>query len=256
VVGADDRRGVLPMAELITCRLAGIDVLDLDQFCERETGKVSLELVNPSCFVFGNGFNGSVMRRAGKRVFDIAAASALAAVSWPLMLLTALAILVESRGKGPVLYMQERVGENDQVFRLIKFRSMRTDAEQHGARWAQVNDDRVTRVGRVIRKIRLDELPQLWNVLRGQMSIVGPRPERPEFVDQFKQRIPYYGLRHSVPPGLTGWAQLRYPYGASENDAIEKLRYDLFYVKNHGFQFDLMVLLQTVEVVLFGRGGR
>jgi sugar transferase (PEP-CTERM system associated) len=256
VVGADNRRGALPMAELITCRLAGIDVLELDQFCERETGKVSLELVSPSSFVFAHGFNGSMLRRASKRVFDMAAASLLLLVSWPIMLLVAAAIWIEAGGRGPVLYRQERVGENDATFELIKFRSMRTDAEQHGARWAKVDDDRVTRVGRVIRKIRLDELPQLWNVLRGEMSIVGPRPERPQFVDGFKQRIPYYGLRHSVPPGLTGWAQLRYPYGASEQDAIEKLRFDLFYVKNHGFQFDLMVLLQTVEVVLFGRGGR
>jgi sugar transferase (PEP-CTERM system associated) len=256
VVGTDDRRGVLPMAELITCRLAGIDVLDLDQFCERETGKVSLELVSPCSFVFAHGFNGSMLRRCGKRAFDIGSASVLLLLSWPVMLLVALAIWIEAGGRGPVLYRQERVGENDATFRLVKFRSMRTDAERGGARWAKVDDDRVTRVGRVIRKIRLDELPQLWNVLRGEMSIVGPRPERPEFVEGFKQRIPYYGLRHSVPPGLTGWAQLRYPYGASELDAIEKLRFDLFYVKNHGFQFDLMVLLQTVEVVLFGRGGR
>jgi sugar transferase (PEP-CTERM system associated) len=256
VVGADDRRGVLPMAELMTCRLSGIDVLELETFCERETGKVSLELVNPSWFVFARVFNGSVLRRFGKRAFDLVTASLLLLATWPLMAMVAVAIWIESRGRGPVLYVQERVGCNDVTFRLFKFRSMRTDAEQNGARWAQVDDDRVTRVGRFIRKVRLDELPQLWNVLRGDMSVVGPRPERPEFVEQFKQRIPYYGLRHSVLPGLTGWAQLRYPYGASEADAIEKLRYDLFYVKNHDFQFDLMVLLQTVEVVLFGRGGR
>jgi exopolysaccharide biosynthesis polyprenyl glycosylphosphotransferase len=204
--------------------------------------------------VFTPVFNGSVMRRVGKRAFDLLTASLLLLVSWPFMLLVALAIRLESQG--PALYVQERVGENDRPFKLYKFRSMRTDAEQTGARWATVDDDRVTRVGRFIRKVRLDELPQLWNVLRGDMSIVGPRPERPQFVEQFKQRIPYYGLRHCVRPGLTGWAQLRYPYGASEADAIEKLRYDLFYVKNHGFQFDLMVVLQTVEVVLFGRGGR
>jgi sugar transferase (PEP-CTERM system associated) len=254
VVAVDDRRGTLPMPDLMTCRLSGIDVLDLETFCERETGKVSLELVNPSWFVFTPVFNGSVMRRVGKRAFDLLTASLLLLVSWPFMLLVALAIRLESQG--PALYVQERVGENDRPFKLYKFRSMRIDAEQNGARWATVDDDRVTRVGRFIRKVRLDELPQLWNVLRGDMSIVGPRPERPQFVEQFKQRIPYYGLRHCVRPGLTGWAQLRYPYGASEADAIEKLRYDLFYVKNHGFQFDLMVVLQTVEVVLFGRGGR
>jgi sugar transferase (PEP-CTERM system associated) len=254
VVAADDRRGGLPMADLMTSRLSGIDVIELESFCERETGKITLELINPSWFVFSPVGNGSVARRIVKRGFDLAAAIGLLLVAWPFMLLVALAIRLES--PGPVLYRQERVGRNDSRFQLMKFRSMRTDAEHGGARFATVNDDRVTRVGRFIRKVRLDEFPQLWNVLRGEMSIVGPRPERPQFVDQFKQRIPYYGLRHCVAPGLTGWAQLRYPYGASEEDAIEKLRYDLFYVKNHGFQFDLMVLLQTVEVVLFGRGGR
>ncbi len=256
VIAADDRRGTLPMADLMTCRLSGIDVLELETFYERETGKVTLELVNPSWFVFARVCTGSVLRRVVKRGFDIGAALLLLAFAWPLMLLTAAAIALESRGLGPILYRQQRVGENDGVFTLVKFRSMRTDAEVGGARWAKVDDDRVTRVGRFIRKTRLDELPQLWNVLRGDMSIVGPRPERPEFVEGFKKRIPYYGLRHCVAPGLTGWAQLRYPYGASEQDAIEKLRYDLYYVKNHGFQFDLMILLQTVEVVLFGRGGR
>lgn len=254
VVATDDRRGGLPMAELMTCRLSGIDVIELESFCERETGKITLELINPSWFVFSPVGNGSVARRIVKRGFDLAAAIGLLLVAWPFMLLVALAIRLES--PGPVLYRQERVGRNDSRFQLVKFRSMRTDAELGGARFAALNDDRVTRVGRFIRKVRLDELPQLWNVLRGEMSVVGPRPERPQFVEQFKQRIPYYGLRHCVAPGLTGWAQLRYPYGASEADAIEKLRYDLFYVKNHGFQFDLMVLLQTVEVVLFGRGGR
>ena len=257
VVGPDDRRGTLPMAELLACRLRGIGVLELESFCERELGKVSLELIRPSCFVYSQRSNGSVLRRVGKRAFDVAAALGLLLCLWPLAALTALAIWIESRGRGPIFYVQERVGENDRVFRLVKFRSMRTDAEQDGvARFASADDDRVTRTGRIIRKLRLDEIPQLWNVLQGEMSVVGPRPERPQFVEQFKRKVRYYGLRHCVRPGLTGWAQLRFPYGASEEDAVEKLRYDLYYVKNHGFHFDLMVLLQTVEVVLFRRGSR
>ena len=257
VVGPDDRRGTLPMAELLACRLRGVSVVELEDFTERELGKVTLELVRPSCFVYSRRSNASVLRRVGKRTFDVVTATAMLLVLWPACLLVALAILLESRGRGPIFYVQERVGENDCSFPLIKFRSMRTDAEQDGiARWASANDDRVTRVGRFIRKTRLDEIPQLWNVLRGEMSIVGPRPERPQFVEGFKRRVRYYALRHCVKPGLTGWAQLRFPYGASEEDAVEKLRYDLYYVKNHGFHFDLMVLLETVEVVLFRRGSR
>ena len=257
VVGPDDRRGNLPMADLLACRLRGVNVLELEDFCERELGKVSLELLRPSCFIYSPRANASVLRRVGKRAFDIAGALGLLLCLWPFMVLVALAIWIEARGRGPILYVQERVGENGRPFPLVKFRSMRTDAEQDGrARWASANDDRVTKVGGVIRKLRLDELPQLWNVLKGEMSIVGPRPERPQFVDQFKQRVRYYGLRHCVRPGLTGWAQLRFPYGASEADAVEKLRYDLYYVKNHGFHFDLMILLETVEVVLFRRGSR
>jgi lipopolysaccharide/colanic/teichoic acid biosynthesis glycosyltransferase len=173
------------------------------------------------------------------------------------MAIVALAIRIESGAGQPILYRQERVGERGRVFALTKFRSMRTDAELDGvARWATRNDDRVTRVGRFIRKARLDELPQLVNVLRGDMSLVGPRPERPQFVADFGHRIRYYNLRHCVKPGLAGWAQLRYPYGASEEDAYEKLKYDLFYVKNHNLLFDLLILIQTVEIVLFGRGAR
>ncbi|HEU4857797.1 MAG TPA: exopolysaccharide biosynthesis polyprenyl glycosylphosphotransferase, partial [Rhodanobacteraceae bacterium] len=202
-------------------------------------------------------FNISPLRRRVKRGFDVAIASLVSLLAWPFMLLTALAIRLDSGRGRPVLYRQERVGENGRTFALIKFRSMRTDAERDGvARWASKQDDRVTRVGRFIRKVRLDELPQLWNVLRGDMSIIGPRPERPQFVDDFNARIRYYSLRHCVKPGLTGWAQLRYPYGSSFEDAQEKLKFDLFYVKNHNFIFDLAILVQTVEVVLFGRGAR
>jgi exopolysaccharide biosynthesis polyprenyl glycosylphosphotransferase len=190
-------------------------------------------------------------------VFDIASSSLLLLLAMPLMLLTAVLIKLESGLGGPIFYLQERVGEGGETFRVIKFRSMRTDAERDGvARWATSNDDRVTRVGRVIRKLRIDELPQVLNVLRGEMSFVGPRPERPTFVEQLEREIPYYGLRHAVKPGITGWAQLRYAYGASVKDAEEKLKYDLYYVKNQSLMFDLLVLLQTVEVVLFGKGAR
>jgi sugar transferase (PEP-CTERM system associated) len=256
VVGPDDRRGNLPMDELLECKHHGIDVVHLVQFLERESGKVELTAY-PSWLVFSDGFDASPLRRVSKRAFDVFAAAVVLALLWPLMVLVALAIRLES-GKGqPILYRQERVGERGRIFSLIKFRSMRTDAERDGvARWAAKNDDRVTRVGRFIRKVRLDELPQLWNVLRGDMSIIGPRPERPQFVEQLSKKVSYYTLRHCVKPGLAGWAQLRYPYGASEEDAAEKLTFDLFYVKNHNFRFDLMIFIQTVEVVLFARGAR
>ncbi len=257
VVASDDMRNSLSMNELMSCRLAGINVLRLDSFYEREMGRVMLEGLLPSWFIFTQRFDGTVLRRFTRRLFDLASATGILLLAWPVMLLVALAIWLESGGKGPVLYFQDRVGEGDKVFALVKFRSMRTDAENDGvARWAQDGDDRVTRVGAVIRKLRLDELPQLYNVFRGTMSMVGPRPERPEIVANLQRVIPYYGLRHSISPGLTGWAQLRYPYGASVDDAIEKLRYDLYYIKNQSLLFDLQILLQTIEVVLFRRGSR
>lgn len=255
VVGPDNRRGTLPMEELLYCKQRGVTVTDLVTFFERELGKVKLDLVNPSWLVFSDGFDASPLRRASKRLFDVTFAMIVLLMTWPFMLLTALAILIESGMRAPVLYRQERVGERGKPFPLIKFRSMRTDAEKDGiARWASKHDDRVTRVGRFIRKVRLDELPQLWNVLRGDMSLIGPRPERPQFVNDLAQKIRYYELRHCVKPGLAGWAQLNYPYGATEADAAEKLKYDLFYVKNHDFMLDLMILIQTVEVVVFRRG--
>ncbi len=257
VVGPDDRRGTLPVDALLECKQRGIAVTELAEFFEREAGKIKMDPTNPSWLVFSDGFNISPMRRTIKRAFDVVIALLVLLVTWPLMLLTALAIRLESGRGAPILYHQERVGENGKLFRVIKFRSMGTDAERNGvARWATKNDDRVTRVGRFIRKTRLDELPQLWNVLRGDMSIIGPRPERPQFVDEFNIRIRYYALRHCLKPGLTGWAQLRYPYGSSLEDAEEKLKFDLFYVKNHNLVFDLAILIQTVEVVLFGRGAR
>ncbi len=257
VVGPDDRRGTLKIDALLECRQHGIAVTELAEFFEREAGTIQMDPTNPSWLVFSEGFNNSFVQRALKRMFDLTVIALLLLVSWPFMLLTALAIKLESGLHAPILYRQLRVGEGSRTFYLVKFRSMRTDAEGDGvARWASQNDDRVTRVGRFIRKTRLDELPQLWNVLRGDMSIIGPRPERPQFVDDFNVRIRYYPLRHCIRPGLTGWAQLRYPYGSSFEDAVEKLKFDLFYVKNHNIVFDMAILIQTVEVVLFGRGAR
>ncbi|WP_316247557.1 TIGR03013 family XrtA/PEP-CTERM system glycosyltransferase [Luteimonas viscosa] len=257
VFGPDDRRGGPPMHDLLQCKQIGIQVTDLASFFERESGKIKLSLTDPSWLVFSGGFDSSLGRVLSKRAMDVVASLAVLALTWPLLLLVALAIRIES-GKGqPILYRQERVGLLGSVFPLIKFRSMRTDAEQDGvARWAGKDDDRITRVGRIIRRTRLDELPQLWNILRGDMSIVGPRPERPEFVSELDADLRYYNLRHCVRPGLAGWAQLRYAYGASKQDAEEKLKYDLFYVKNHNLLFDILILIQTFEVVVFGRGVR
>ncbi|MGQ4584030.1 TIGR03013 family XrtA/PEP-CTERM system glycosyltransferase [Lysobacter sp. F60174L2] len=255
VVAPDERRGALPMDQMLACAQRGIAMTDLSTFFEREAGIVTMKVADPSWLVFSGGFDHSLPRRLSKRFFDLMAASLMLLVAWPLMLLVMLAVSWDSRG--PVLYRQVRVGEGGREFELLKFRSMRCDAESDGvARWATTSDDRTTRVGRFIRMTRLDELPQLVNVLRGEMSFVGPRPERPQFVDMLSQEIRYYAVRHSVKPGLTGWAQLRYRYGASVEDAEEKLKFDLFYVKNHGLVFDLMILLQTVEVVLFQRGAR
>lgn len=255
VIAPDERRGGMPMEQMLQCVQLGVTVTDLSTFFEREAGMVQLNIVDPSWLVFSGGFDYSTLRRVSKRFFDLLAACSLLAITWPAMVLVAIAVKLES--KGPVLYWQTRVGERGRHFEIVKFRSMRVDAERDGqAVWAQKNDDRSTRVGRFIRKTRLDELPQLFLVLTGEMSFVGPRPERPQFVEMLTGEIRYYDVRHSVKPGLTGWAQLRYPYGASVRDANEKLKFDLFYVKNHGLFFDLMIMLQTVEVVLFGRGAR
>ena len=255
LIAPDERRGGIPMEEMLQCVQHGMEVTDLSTFFEREAGMVPLSVVDPSWLVFSGGFDYSLPRRLSKRLFDLIAASVLLLLAWPLMLVTALMVWLESGG--PVFYRQMRVGERGRHFEIVKFRSMRVDAESDGvARWASRDDDRSTRVGKFMRKTRLDELPQLFSVLRGDMSFVGPRPERPQFVEMLTDQIRYYGVRHSVKPGLTGWAQLRYPYGASIRDADEKLKFDLFYVKNHGLVFDLLILLQTVEVVLFGRGAR
>jgi sugar transferase (PEP-CTERM system associated) len=256
VVAMDDRRRGLPVEQLLSCRLAGVPVTDVLTFVERESGKVELSMLYPSWLIFSEGINSRGLSRLLTRLFDLCAALILLAIAVPLMLLTALAICIESHGRGHVIYRQQRVGLEGRPFTLYKLRSMQCDAEKNGAQWAVSNDPRVTRVGAFIRKTRLDELPQLFNVLKGEMSFVGPRPERPEFVEKLSQRIPYYRERHCVKPGITGWAQLCYPYGASEHDALEKLQFDLYYVKNKTVLFDLIILLQTVEVVLWRRGSR
>lgn len=256
VLALDDRRGTFPMDDLLDCKVYGIDITDLLTFYEREKSMIDLENIYPSWFVFSDGFNNGGLRGIGKRSVDIAASFLLLLVSWPFMIIVACAIYIESGFKGPILYYQTRVGELDESFEVIKFRSMHTDAEINGAQWAKENDSRVTRVGAVIRKMRLDELPQIWNVFRGNMSFVGPRPERPQFVDQFDQKIPYYRKRHRVKPGITGWAQICYPYGANEYDAIQKLQYDLYYVKNYSLFLDLTIIIHTIEIILWGKGAR
>lgn len=256
VVAPDDRRSGQPVDEILDCKMAGVDVVDLLTFFEREAGLLRVDCLYPSWLVFSDGFKINGARSLIKRWFDITASLALLLVVWPIMLLTAFAIMLESGFTAPVLYRQTRVGLNWAPFQVIKFRSMRIDAEKHGAQWARTDDKRVTRVGRFIRKTRIDELPQLFNVLKGEMSFVGPRPERPEFVERFAESIPYYSERHRVKPGITGWAQLCYPYGANYQDAIEKLQYDLYYVKNYSPFLDLLIMLQTVEVVLWGKGAR
>ena len=257
VVAMDDRRGNLPIRELLDARLSGIDVVDLLEFLERETGKIRIDLVNPGWLIFSPGFRTSRARRVIKTTLDILVCTALLAISWPIMILIAIAIKIEDGLHAPVLYRQCRVGRSNVPFSVLKFRSMGVDAEADGqAVWAEENDSRVTRVGNFLRVSRLDELPQVFNVLRGQMSLVGPRPERPEFVEGLRESVPYYSERHTVKPGVTGWAQLRYSYGASEEDAVEKLQYDLYYIKNQSLMLDIMIMLQTVEVVLWGKGAR
>jgi len=256
VVAMDDRRRRFPMDQLLECRLEGVDILELVTFLERETGKVRLDLLNPSWMIFSEGFGRGRIHDTLERGFDILASLVLLVVAAPVMVLTALAIKIMEGPKATIFYRQVRVGQYGRPFRLLKFRSMREDAEKDGAQWAQKNDSRVTPIGAFTRLTRIDELPQILNVLRGEMSFVGPRPERPEFVGQLEERIPYYRERHTIKPGITGWAQLCYPYGSSEQDAIEKLQYDLFYVKNHSLLFYLAILVQTVEVIVWRKGAR
>jgi len=257
VVSPDERRraeggAAFPLNDFLDCKLAGVPSCDGLSFCERELGKIDITLLQPSWMLYSDGFKYSKRRMIAKRLFDLLLASVFFLVLWPFMLLTAIAVKLES--PGPVLYHQVRVGLNGRHFRIYKFRSMRQDAEKNGAVWAQKNDARVTRVGAFIRNTRLDELPQLYNVLSGSMSFVGPRPERPEFVKDLSLQIPFYDTRHKVKPGLMGWAQLKYPYGASVEDAKNKLQYDLYYTKNHSFLMDMLIMIQTVEIILLGKG--
>ncbi len=255
VVAIEDRRKSFPMHEIVDCRMSGVDVVDLLTFFERQTGKVMIDILNPSWLVFSDGFKYGVLRVYSKRAFDIVASLLLLLVSLPAILIAVIALFLEDRG--PILYRQVRVGENWKLFQVLKFRSMRVDAEGDGkAQWASKNDSRITRVGGIIRKLRVDELPQIINVLRGDMSFVGPRPERPVFVEQLSESIDYYSERHRVKPGITGWAQICYPYGDSEKDAYEKLQFDLYYVKNYSLFLDLVILFQTAGAVLWGKGGR
>ncbi len=255
VVAMGDRRGRFPTDELLRCRVEGINVLEGTTFFEFLTGKLIVEQIKPSWLIFSSGFRKSKTRRLIKRLSDILLSLILLMLTAPLMAFVALLIKLDSRG--PVIFSQERVGQNNRPYMVHKFRSMVADAEKHtGPVWAKDDDDRITRVGRVIRKLRIDELPQLWNALKGEMSMVGPRPERAHFVAQLEAVIPFYRERFSVKPGITGWAQVSYGYGASVEDAVEKLNYDLFYIKNLSIFMDIMILLKTVKIVLFRRGAR
>jgi len=256
VVAVDDRRKGLPMEDLLECKMEGVKIVDGASFYERESRKVALEMVTHGWLVFSDGFTVSSVFGFGKRSLDILSAGLLFLVGLPLMVLTAIAIKIEDGLKAPVLYSQERVGLNGHPFKVYKFRSMITDAEKSGAVWASKNDARVTKVGEFIRKVRIDELPQIFNVLNGTMAFVGPRPERPVFVQQLSEKIPFYSERHRVKPGLTGWAQLCFAYADNEEDTREKLRYDLYYIKNQSLLLDLLIIIQTVEVILFKKGSR
>ena len=255
VVAAHERRGGrIPLDELLECKLAGIQVMDLLSFYEQELGLIRLSYLRTGWLVYGDGFSQGTTRAIIKRLFDVSVASCLLLLASPVMLITAVVILLET-GR-PIFFRQERVCAPGQSFDILKFRSMVQDAEKDGPRWATVGDARITRVGQFIRLTRIDELPQLINVLRGEMSFVGPRPERPYFVEKLNQQVPYYDIRHYVKPGITGWAQVRMDYGASVEEAMEKLEYDLFYVKNHSLFLDFMVLFETIQVVLRKKGAR
>ncbi|MFO1256165.1 MAG: TIGR03013 family XrtA/PEP-CTERM system glycosyltransferase [Sphingomonadaceae bacterium] len=255
VLALEERRNSLPLADLLRIKTTGVHVNDFSSFIERETGRVDLDSVNPSWLIFSDGFSsGRAISSVAKRLFDIAVSSLLLALSAPFIVLFAALVKLDSRG--PAFFRQTRVGLYGQAFDVIKLRSMRTDAEVNGAQFAQKDDPRVTRLGRFIRKTRIDELPQTWSVLKGEMSFVGPRPERPEFVADLEERLPFYAERHMVKPGITGWAQINYPYGANLEDSRHKLEYDLYYAKNYTPFLDLLILLQTLRVVLWHEGAR
>jgi sugar transferase (PEP-CTERM system associated) len=255
VLALQERRNSLPLNDLLRIKTKGVHVNDFSSFMERETGRVDLDTVNPSWLIFSDGFSsGRMLSSAVKRIFDIVASLGLLLFTIPLIAIFAMLVKLDS--KGPAFFRQQRVGLYGQPFNLVKLRSMRTDAEKDGAKWAEENDPRITRLGRFIRKVRIDELPQTWSVLTGQMSFVGPRPEVPQFVDSLQEDIPFYGERHMVKPGITGWAQVNYPYGASTEDSRRKLEYNLYYAKNYTPFLDFAILLQTVRVILWPEGAR
>jgi len=250
----DQRRGRLPVNELLACKMKGVPVLEGETFYEELTGRISVDKINPSWLIFHEGFQKSWLMMATKRFIGTCISALGLFLSSPIILLTSICIKLDS--PGPIFYKQERVGKDGKPFTLIKFRSMGQDAEQGEAEWAKQDDVRVTKVGRVIRKFRIDEIPQMWNVLKGEMNFVGPRPERPQFVSELTEKIRYYGQRSTVQPGITGWAQISYPYGASEEDAKKKLEYDLFYIKHMSVILDLYIILKTVKTILFREGSR
>ncbi|CAB1276793.1 TIGR03013 family XrtA/PEP-CTERM system glycosyltransferase [Candidatus Nitrosacidococcus tergens] len=255
IIATNECRDDLPFDALLSCRLLGIEVIDILDFFERTTSKIKIDIMDPRWLLLATGFKGYFLRQIGKRTFDIAISIILVILCAPLLIFATIAILLES-GR-PILYYQNRVGEGNKIFRIWKFRTMYQNAESDGkARWAASNDSRITPIGWWLRRTRIDELPQIFNIIQGKMSFVGPRPERPEFVETLAKKIPYYNQRHRIKPGLAGWAQISYPYGSTEEDALKKLEYDLYYVKNYGFFFDLMILLQTAEVVVTGKGVR
>jgi sugar transferase (PEP-CTERM system associated) len=245
----------MPLDALIEMRLRdGLVIEESASFYERLTGKIGLEAFRPSGLIFSGPLQKVQFYRRARSLLDIALAFIGLVLTLPIMAITAIAIKLDSRG--PILYRQKRIGRRNSIFTIMKFRSMRVDAETDGPVWAEENDPRITRVGRIIRKLRIDELPQFINIIRGEMNFIGPRPERPEFVAQLEQEIPYYSQRHLIKPGLTGWAQIRYPYSASVEDARQKLQYDLYYIKNQSLMLDAIILFETARIVLFGRGAR
>jgi sugar transferase (PEP-CTERM system associated) len=256
VIAISDTSKNIPVEALVNCKLNGVETINILSFFEREAGQIRVDIIDPAWLVTSDGFHQSQFQDIVKRVFDILASFVILLLASPFLLLTIIAILIEDGLTAPIFYSQIRVGKRGSTFKVYKFRSMRTDAEKEGAVWASKTDSRVTRVGSFIRKTRLDEFPQIANVLNGTMSFVGPRPERPEFIENLAAQIPYYHERHIVKPGVTGWAQLLYPYGASVNDSYQKQLFDMYYVKNHNLFLDILILLQTVEVVLFGKGAR
>ena len=255
VVASDERRNNLPVDELFACKIRGVEITEILDFIERETGQIAVNLIYPSWVIYSNGFASvNHLRNSLDWIFNAVMAVVLFTVTWPVMLITILLMKLDEGLRAPIFYLQERVGVDGEPFNIIKFRSMRLDAEKFGAQMASENDPRITKIGNFLRKYRIDELPQMYNVIRGDMGFVGPRPERPEFVQSLIKNIPYYNERHNVKPGLTGWAQLKYPYGATEEDSLEKLKYDLYYIKHRSFMLDLLILVRTVEIVLFGKG--